>query len=154
MTTYSKPLTAKGVGSLCTRQTVIIRPDETALTATRLMGDFGVGSIVVVDGGRPVGILTDRDIAIRVVSEAKDADATSVGSIMSYPVITIPEYAAVGDALRRMRAHRIRRLPVVDEAGALAGILTIDDLLDLIAEELEAIADLIRTQGESSPKGP
>ncbi len=113
-----------------------------------------MGSVVVVDRGRPAGILTDRDIAIRVVSEARDADATSVGTVMSSPVVTVPEYAAVGEALRSMRAHRIRRLPVVNEAGMLVGILALDDLLDLLAEELEVMAHLIRSQGEPPPKGP
>jgi len=154
MTTYSKSSTAKAVGSLCTRETVILRPDETVRTASRFMRDHVVGSVVVVDRGRPAGILTDRDIAIRVVSEARDADATSVGTVMSSPVVTVPEYAAVGEALRSMRAHRIRRLPVVNEAGMLVGILALDDLLDLLAEELEVMAHLIRSQGEPPPKGP
>ncbi len=154
MTACRKSSAAKGVGSLCIRETVILRPDETVRTASRLMRDHVVGSVIVMDGGQPVGILTDRDIAIRVVSEARDADTTPVGTVMSSPVVTVPEYAAVGEALRRMRAHRIRRLPVVNEAGTLAGILSLDDLLDLLAEELEAMAHLIRSQGEPPPKGP
>ncbi len=138
-----------GVGEICTREVVIVAPEESVLTAAKLMKNYSVGSVVVVKDRRPVGILTDRDIAIRVVASLRDPEQTLVQEVMSSKLVKIREDQGIGDTIRLMRAAAVRRVPVVsDKDGTLIGIITLDDLLDLIAEEMEAFVKLIRRQQE------
>jgi CBS domain-containing protein len=139
------------VGEFCTREVVIIRKDDTVIEAARLMRDHHVGDLVVVEeteGQRiPVGILTDRDIVLEVI--AKEADylpALTVGDIMSMELLTVPDDENLADALKRMCSRGVRRIPVVNKSGSLEGILSIDDLLEQLCEELTDITKLIAWQ--------
>lgn len=135
-------------GEICNREVIIAYPETSLGEAARLMREHHVGSlIVVVDRGKervPVGILTDRDIVVAVVAKELDARKLSVGDVMSPGVFAVREQDGLAEVLRAMREHGVRRVPVVAESGALAGILTIDDLLELVAEEL---GDFVRTIG-------
>ena len=92
-----------------------------------LMRDRGVGSVVVCDGDRPTGLITDRDIALAVVAEGVNADE-EVRSHATHPIVTGHSEMNVEEAAAEMVQNRIRRLPIVDGEGALAGIVTLDDL--------------------------
>jgi CBS domain-containing protein len=96
--------------------------------AARLMKSEDVGSIPVTEGDRLVGIVTDRDIAIRVVAEGKDVQSVTVGEIASKDLVTVDPQQDLDEALRLMAQHQVRRLPVVEEDGRLVGILAQADI--------------------------
>lgn len=135
------------VGEICTREVVIATRDTTVLEAARLMREYHVGDVVVVDesGGRsiPVGIVTDRDIVVGVVATGLDPAALTVGDIMGGEPATAAEHDDVYETLQIMRARGVRRVPVVDAEGALAGILALDDVLEVLAEELDAAVKVV-----------
>jgi CBS domain-containing protein len=132
------------VGSICTRVTHTAAPEETVRTAAARMDERGVGTLVVVaEGGKPIGIVTDRDIAIRCVAAGRDPDELRVSEIMSAPLRSVQEDTAIDAALQRMAGMHVRRCPVVDRNGALVGILAVDDVLDLLAEELRQVGSVI-----------
>jgi CBS domain-containing protein len=133
------------IGELCNRNVVIVDRAESVREASRLMREYHVGDVVVVEetagGKNPVGILTDRDIVIELVAEGVDLDAISVGDAMSSELLILAENDELADTTAKMRARGVRRAPVVDNAGLLVGILTLDDILEVLAGEL---ADLVR----------
>jgi CBS domain-containing protein len=136
------------VGELCTRRVVIATRTESLVEAARRMREHHVGDLVVVDdaGGRrtPVGIVTDRDIVIGAVAEpVRDLGRLTVADVMTADPVTARTNDSMLDALKKMRSHGIRRLPVVNETGVLEGILTFDDLLDVLSEELGDLAALV-----------
>ena len=136
-----------GVGELCNREVVFIGRNESVAEAARLMREQHVGSLVVLDppeaGGSPVGMITDRDIAVGVVALGLDAAVTPAEAAMRPGIARIGEDEGVGRALAVMRAEGVRRLPVVDASGRLVGILAADDLLELFAEEMQDIAGML-----------
>jgi len=138
------------VGEICNRDVIIVRREDTILAAAKLMRQNHVGDVVVVDekdGSRlPVGIVTDRDLVVEIMATELDQKVITAGDIMIEELVTVKENLGVFEAIQYMRAKAIRRLPVVDERGALVGILTLDDLLQLLSEELVAIARLITSQ--------
>lgn len=135
------------VGRICCRVVYTATPEESAQAAAARMRDHGVGALVVVDAeGRPVAVVTDRDLALRIVAEGRDPGRVAVREVASAPAATVTEEASIESALGTMRARRVRRLAVVDAAGRLAGILALDDVLDLLAEELGSIGGLIARQ--------
>lgn len=136
------------IGEICIRGAVIAKATDSVSKGAQLMKVYSVGNVIITDDTHPIGILTDRDITIRVVSDGKDPNKTLIKEVMSAQLITIRESAGVGDAIRKMRAAGVRRLPVIDEQGRLAGIVTLDDLIDLLAEEMSSLAALIRYQQE------
>jgi CBS domain-containing protein len=137
------------VGELCNREVVIAEKNLGVTEAARLMRRHHVGDLVVVDGDRkPVGIVTDRDIVVEVVAAGVNPEALSLVDIMGPSLATVREGEGVFEALRYMRDKGVRRMPVVDAAGALVGILTLDDLLGLLAEELGELAKLVSHERE------
>ena len=135
------------VGKICNREVVFVEPDTSIAQAARLMREHHVGGLVVVqekNGKRvPVGIITDRDLVIEVIAEGVDMSDITVGDIMSDQLVTAREGDDLLETLKMMRARGIRRLPVIDDDGALAGILTVDDLIDLFSEQIADLARLI-----------
>jgi len=135
------------VGEICNREVVITEKSASVVDAARLMRTHHVGDLVVVEekGGRnqPVGIVTDRDIVVEVVAAGVNPDALKVGDIMGPEVATVRESEGLFEALRYMRDKGVRRMPVVDRDGGLVGILTLDDLLSLLAEEMTELAKLV-----------
>lgn len=135
------------VTDVCNQKVVSVTGDESILDAVELMRDEHVGSVVVVDdrsGERaPVGILTDRDIVIEVVAEGVDLSSITVGDAMSYELMSVGERDEVMDALRVMRTKGVRRVPVVNEVGGLVGILSFDDIVKVIAEQLANLGSVI-----------
>jgi CBS domain-containing protein len=132
------------VGKLCTVDTVCCARDESVQGAALLMRKHHVGDIVVVDdvdGERtPAGIVTDRDIVVSVVALGLDPAGLQVGDIMTDDLLTADEHDDVSVTIERMRLRGIRRVPVVGAGGRLAGIVSADDLLGFLAEEMEDLA--------------
>ncbi len=135
------------IGEICNREVVIVTREAPVSEAARLMRQYHVGDLVVVDElsgrRRPVGIVTDRDIVIEVVAMEVAPESLRVGDIMSAELATVRETEGVFETIRYMRDKGIRRLPVVDRDGWLQGIVTLDDLLILLAEEMGEMAQLI-----------
>jgi CBS domain-containing protein len=103
-------------------------PETPVADAARLMAAEDVGSLPVVQGDRLIGILTDRDVAVRVVAEGKDPSSLPVGGVASREVVTVRPDEALDEALRLMASHQIRRVPVVEEGQRLVGILAQADV--------------------------
>lgn len=135
------------IGEICNRKIIIVQPNSTILEAARLMRQHHVGDVLVVeDRGSlrvPVGIVTDRDLVVEIMAPELDQTVITVGDIMVQELATVKENTGVFEATQYMRAKGVRRLPVVDGNGELLGILTLDDLLELLAEELLALAKLV-----------
>ncbi|WP_025039467.1 CBS domain-containing protein [Nitrosospira briensis] len=144
------------VGEICNRDVIVLRRDETILEAAKLMRYHHVGDVIIVeerDGVRvPVGIVTDRDLVVEIMATELDQAVITVGDIIAQELATVKEDVAIFDAIQYMRSKTVRRLPVVDENGALVGILTLDDLLELLSEELLAIAKLVNYQRQKETR--
>ena len=138
---------AATAGDLCTRQVVVVPPSLSVDEAARLMRERHVGCLVVVeqgDGGRlPTGILTDRDIVLAVVARDADAKTLRVGDVMTATVATVRESDTLYDVLSTMRSRGVRRVPVTGAHGVLAGILTLDDVLNALAGQLQALGMVV-----------
>jgi CBS domain-containing protein len=121
-----------------------VERDHTVLRAARLMREKDVGSVVVVDEkGRPVGMLTDRDLAVKVLAEGKSPE-TPVDEVMSHPVFAVSRDALVFDTLREMARRHVHRMPVIDaETKHIVGIVTAEAALMLLTTELANIADVM-----------
>lgn len=146
-----KPMTQPvGVGELCTRITVIAHRKMGVDEAARLMREHHVGCLVVVEdtlaGRMTEGILTDRDIVIAVVARDLTPAAVTVGDVMSTDLATAREADSVLDALAVMRCRGVRRLPVTDAKGSLIGLITMDDVLGVISEQLRGVVQMIASE--------
>jgi len=122
------------------RSPVSVTPDTTIAKAARAMHEGGVGAVVVVEDGRPIGIVTDRDITVRATARRFPPDAR-IDSVMSTDLVTGSVEDDVSCALHVFETHPIRRLPLLDDEGALVGLVTADDLLVNLSSEL---AELVR----------
>ena len=141
-------------GKLCSRILASASPGESVLTAARRMTEYDVGALVVLKedrGTRAVGILTDRDIVVRCISEQLDLGTTSVSDIMTSPVFTVKDETPIHEALAKMAAAGTRRLIVTAEGDRVAGILTLDDILGDMAWETSAIGKLLQKQQPQVP---
>src|SRR5262249_9612585 len=133
-------------GRICSREVDTANYDENALEAARRMRDRQVGALVVVDGMIPVGVLTDRDLTVRILAAGLDPQATRVRQVMTPPPTASREAEPLQTGLGYMRSGRFRRLPVVAHDGRLVGILALDDVLELVAEELADIGHLLKRE--------
>ena len=136
------------VAQACTRNVVGVEPSCTVSEAARIMRKRHVGTVVVFEAGAvgrsPIGLLTDRDIVVSVVAPGISPDVITVGDVMSLPLYTFGEEADLLDAIRCMRDKGVRRLVILDRAGDLAGILSLDDAYSALTSQL---ADLRRAVG-------
>ena len=128
------------LGKICTRPVVTASAQMTVDEAARAMRSRNVGALVVVNAGRPVGMLTDRDVAIEVVAKGLDPDTARVGDVMHKKPITIREDLGILDAAKVFAKTGVRRLPVVTKNGVLVGVITVDDLIMLLGNELGHVA--------------
>jgi CBS domain-containing protein len=136
------------IGEICTRVTVFTTREATVADAAKLMRQHHVGSLVVVEdvnGGKrvPVGIVTDRDAVVEVMATGLDPKTITVGDIMVQDLVTARESEGVLETMQIMRYKGVRRLPIVGKSGELIGIVSIDDLLEVLAEELSELAKII-----------
>jgi acyl dehydratase/CBS domain-containing protein len=121
----------------------------TAREAARRLDESGIGSLVIVDGQRPVGIVTDVDLT-RLIADGVDPQTTAIESIMSSPVVTVTDNETITDAARAIQEHGIKRLPVVDDAGDLVGIVTTTDLTSYLPHVTQRKRD--QAEGESTER--
>ena len=135
------------IAEICSRGVVIAAPNDSLRTVAELMRQHHVGSVVVTRDANgvvcPVGIITDRDIVLALVAKDVSPDAVSASDVMSEPLETADENDEVWQVLERMRTRGVRRLPVVGVRGELIGIVSADDLLELVAEEVVSLARII-----------
>lgn len=138
------------ISECCSTEVVCCDADTLVQEVAELMRGEHVGDIVVVetrDGKRvPVGIVTDRDIILEIVALRLDISAFTAGDIMTAPLVTVRQDDGVFETLRTMRNHRIRRVPVVTPEGALFGIVTADDVINVLSNELSMMADTLVDQ--------
>jgi CBS domain-containing protein len=135
------------IGEICNREVVITCVEDSVLNAAKLMRKHHVGDVLVVHQSNgsciPVGIITDRDLVVEILATEIDPATLTVGDIMASELATVKEDIGVFEAIRFMRIKGVRRLPVVDNDGNLIGVVTLDDLLELLVEELGLLVKLI-----------
>lgn len=124
---------------------VTAEPDTPIPTLSAKMEQEDVGAVVIVDDDEPVGVVTDRTIAL-LLQEKEDVTEVKAQDIMPGDITTGTTMLTVKEALQQMNEEEIRRLPIVDEDGTLEGIITLDDLLVLLSEELETATEIIKSQ--------
>jgi CBS domain-containing protein len=124
------------------KQVATIATDASARQAAELMRERHVGAIIVTEGGRPVGMVTDRDLALRVVAANRDPNVP-VAEVVSRKLLTLAVADTIDQALFTMRREGVRRVPIVDREGSIVGMVTLDDLLVLLAGELSSTASAI-----------
>lgn len=138
------------IDECCNLGVVCCEADATVPEVAGLMRKHHVGDVIVVenkDGRRiPVGIVTDRDIVLETVALQVDANVFTAGDLMSTPIVTVRDNEGLVETLRIMRNHKIRRLPVVTAAGTLFGIVTADDIINLLSAELSMLTAAIVEQ--------
>jgi CBS domain-containing protein len=147
------------IGDICILDVVTCNRGARIDEVAQLMRQHHVGDVVVIEesGGKqvPVGVITDRDIVTSVIALQLDPTVFSAGDLICRKVVTAREDLGVFEAIQQMRKHGVRRMPVLNQAGALAGIVSIDDLIELLAAELGELAKLIsKEQAEESVRKP
>jgi CBS domain-containing protein len=128
------------LGKICTKPVVTASAQMTVDQAARAMRSKNVGALIVVNAGRPVGMLTDRDVAVEVVAKGMDPETVRVGDVMRKNPMTIREDLGVLDAAKAFAKTGVRRLPVVTKAGVLVGVIAVDDLIMLLGNEMGHVA--------------
>lgn len=132
------------VADMARTEVVTVAPETTAVEISRTLEAENVGSVVVVDSREPVGIVTDRDLALDVVDEDSDPTAVTATEIMESDLFTIQRDALIYDALEEMRDAGVRRVPVLD-GDELVGIVTLDDFLVLLASEFDHASSVVQS---------
>ena len=138
------------VGEICNRTTVFAYKSMSISDAARLMLEQHVGSLVVVEeinhGKAIIGMLTDRDIVVAVVARDFNAQTVRVADVMSSNPATCRTEDSMTDVLSLMRHHGVRRIPVTDAQDVLIGIVTMDDLLEIVAEDLQGFVHVVENE--------
>ena len=144
------------IGEFCNREVIIARRDESVLEAAQLMRRYHVGAVVIVDEIKdkryPVGVVTDRDLVMEVLVNKLDPETVLIGEILAESVVTVRASDGVFDTVQHMRSRGVRRAPVVDDNRELIGIIAVDDLIALLAEEMTELYKLIRHEQEREIK--
>jgi CBS domain-containing protein len=140
-------------GELCVRDVVTALPDETVIDAARRMAGLHVGDVVVVDDAtpglpRPIGIVTDRDLVVGVLARPERVPtSTKLAEVMRRDLVVAKEDDTVESVVAIMREHAIRRIPIVDRDGRLQGVLSLDDVLGWMRDQIQAATKLVERQG-------
>jgi CBS domain-containing protein len=139
------------ISQICRRQVVTIGPEVDVATAARVMRDEHVGYLIVTadSSSRPLGVLSDRDIVLKITARDRDPADVKVGEVMTPDPVVADLGAGIGETLKRMREIGVRRVPVVDSQGRLAGVLALDDVIDHLFAQLAAVAGTIRTEQQT-----
>ena len=134
--------------NLCRREIICVKTSEKVIDATRMMEEKNVGSVIVVSNDKPLGIVTDRDVMIRVVNKGLDPEKTPVSDIMSLEIITLNKDTGLYEALEQIKESKssVRRFPIVDENGSIKGIITLDDVVYLLGREMSDVSSIIESE--------
>lgn len=135
--------------TVCQKSVVSVGPETTVDFVARLMQDKNIGCVVITDQHKPVGIVTDRDLALRGRLGCGEPEIAPVSEIMTRELKTIRKDTGIFDAIQEMKSSGVRRLPVVDKGGRLVGLITLDDIIRLLSRELGEISRII---GKESPR--
>jgi CBS domain-containing protein len=135
----------KKLGPMIAKEVVTAKPKDTLAAVAKLMEQHNVGAIVVTEQDRPVGIVTDRDLALAVCVRGASREE-HVQKVMTCPVSTIRQSEGIYKATQHIMEKAVRRLPVVDDVGRLVGLVSLDDLLLLLSRELTNMAEGIRAE--------
>ena len=119
---------AKSIREAMTPNPSTVQPTTSIVEAAQVMKSEDAGVVPVVEGEQLIGMLTDRDIVIRIIAEGRDANSTTVGDIASRQLVTIDPQQEIDEAVRLMSQHQVRRLPVVEEDGRLVGVIAQADI--------------------------
>jgi CBS domain-containing protein len=133
------------IGELARSDVVTVPLDASLVTVAETMRDAGVGSVVVMDAGKPRGIVTDRDLVVYGLAGDADPTSSTALNVMEEDLFTVERTEDVFTTIVEMRKRAVRRVPVVED-GSLTGIITLDDLLVVLAEELAALAAVIESE--------
>ena len=138
------------VGEICDRNVVTIHQNQDLEDAVSLMRSEHVGDVVVVEERgqhrHPVGILTDRDVLVKVLGKRLSLDDADIADVMSFDLITALESESVDAALERMNNYGVRRLPVVNRENHLVGILSLDDVIRHLARQVVQVSNIIASE--------
>jgi CBS domain-containing protein len=121
-----------------------IEADETVFEAIRQMAEYGIGALLVVEGGKPVGLLSERDYSRKIILRGLRSRETAVRTIMSSPLLTISPDASVQEALSMMTDRYIRHLPVADDSGVI-GMVSIGDLVKAVIEDQQSLIEQLES---------
>lgn len=135
------------ISELCKSEVCSISQDQSINQAAKLMKEKNIGSIVVVADNKPVGIVTDRDIALKLADETS-LENLKISDVMCKDIFVLKEDQDLMEAVNAMKNQKIRRAPVVSKEGNLCGIVSVDDLLIYMAQGLSCLTDLIESQVE------
>jgi CBS domain-containing protein len=133
----------------CQTNVLSVKPDSTVGFVASLMKGKNIGCVVVVDDHKPVGIVTDRDLALQLDEISGKAGDVLIESVMTRDLVTIKKETGIFDAIQEMKNAGVRRMPIVDNGGRLVGLLTVDDLIRLLSREMADIARIIGKEGPS-----
>ena len=139
------------VGRICVRDVDLAEAGESVKAAAQRMNSRKVGTLMVINSDQePIGVITDRDLTVRVLAEGLDPVQTRVGQVLTPFPRAVREETSIEDALHIMRSGQFRRLPVEDKADKLVGLLSLDDILDLLTTEFREIGGLLRKESPRS----
>lgn len=140
------------VGRACKHQVITVTPPTDLVAAAELMREKHVGFLVVTEPdsagmyGRPVGVVTDRDIVVSVIAKGEDPKQLTVADIMNRGPAVVDEAESLDQALQTMRRMGVRRLPVVGSRGTLTGVLSLDDVIDVLAREVGEASGAVQNE--------
>lgn len=138
------------IGSICTRQVVTVDREIDIAAASVVMRDNHIGYLIVTDarsgGSAPIGVITDRDIVVKVLAKDVGPHSLTVGDVMTAEPLTAGDDDGISETLRRMRRLGVRRIPVVGLGGKVSGVLSIDDVVDHLVRQLADISGSVRNE--------
>lgn len=138
------------IGTICTARVITVDRGTDIAAAAAVMRENRIGYLIVTDpgGAAPIGVITDRDIVVKVVAKDVDAHTLTVGDVMTPDPLTAAEDDGISETLHRMRRLGVRRVPVVGPRGQVSGVLSIDDVVDHLVSQLSDVAGSIRNESQ------
>lgn len=134
------------VSTIVREEVVTAAPNTPVSEIVMLLDQERVGSVVVVEEARPVGIVTDRDLALKVLGPGLDPEETPAGDVMTEEMVTVDTEAGIFEVLTAMSDASVRRIPAIDADGNLDGIVTFDDFVALLGRELKKLGDIVEAE--------
>ena len=139
------------IGEICTRDVIVADRKDSVLDVAKLMREYHVGDVVIVDQHKdqnlPVGIITDRDIVLELVAKEIDIGSVTAEDVMSTDLLIAEENEQVTGLVQQMQSKGVRRVPVVNAKGGLIGIVSEDDIIELIGEQVSNLVSLANRGG-------
>ena len=137
------------VRDIMSKEVKVVRPDSSVKEVVATMNKFDIGSILVVQGKRPVGIITERDILRRIVQPCLAPETLTARQVMTSPLLTINETASLDEAAKLMAKEKVKKLPVMDKQK-LVGIVTLTDIVTKVPTMLSILEELLRPYHRSN----